>query len=47
MKLSSSYPIIENKQQLTEDWSIVLEGKFKKRFEDTSIVIWQPGLTFG
>jgi hypothetical protein len=31
---------------LTEGWSVELPEKFNRRFEDGSLVIWRPGLTF-
>jgi len=46
MKLHPNYPVVENEYQMTKDWSIVLEGKFNRRFEDDNLVIWRTGLTF-
>ena len=44
-ELNPKFPIVEGKYQMTEDWSISLPGKFNRRFEDGSLVIWRPGIT--
>jgi hypothetical protein len=43
--LHPDYPIVEGTYQMTEDWSVSLPGKFNRRVEDDSLVIWRPGLT--
>jgi hypothetical protein len=39
------FPIVEGDQQLTETWRIHLPGKFTRRTEEGSLVIWRPGFT--
>lgn len=43
--LHPKYPIISGKYKITKEWSIDLPGKFNKRFEDDSLVIWKPRFT--
>lgn len=43
--LHPNYPIIEGKYQMTDDWSVTLDQKHNRRFEDKSLVIWRPGFT--
>lgn len=43
--LNPTFPVVEGKYQMTEDWSIVLPQKFNRRFEDDCLVIWRPGIT--
>src|SRR5262245_44455383 len=43
--LNPNFPVVEGKYQITKEWSISLPGKFNRRFEDNSLVIWRPGLT--
>ena len=31
--------------QITKEWSIHLPGKFSRRIEDESLVLWRPGFT--
>lgn len=39
------FPTVEGEYQMTRDWSITLPGRFKKRFEDGSLVLWGRGVT--
>lgn len=43
--LNEEFPVIENKYQMTDDWSLVLPGQFNCRFEDDCLVIWKPDFT--
>ncbi len=43
--LHPDFPVIENKYQMTSEWSINLEQPYNRRIEEGSLVIWRPGLT--
>ena len=43
--LNPDFPVVEDKYQMTEEWSITLPGKFNRRVEDGGLVIWRPGFT--
>ncbi len=45
MTSEPNFPVVSGEYQMTKDWSITLPGKFKRRFEDGALVLWQPGLT--
>jgi hypothetical protein len=42
---AKAFPVVEGKQQMTDEWAITLPGAFKRRLEDDSLVFWRPGLT--
>jgi hypothetical protein len=42
---ATEFPIVEGEYQMTRDWSISLPGRFKKRFDDGSLVLWGQGVT--
>jgi hypothetical protein len=39
------FPVVSGEYRMTEEWSILLSGEFKRRFEDDSLVLWRSGLT--
>lgn len=39
------YPVVEGNHQITEDWFVFLPGKFSRRIEDGSLVLWRSGFT--
>lgn len=43
--LHPTFPVIEGRYEITEEWSILLPEKFNRRFEDESLVIWHSGFT--
>jgi len=43
--LHPEFPVVEGKYQMTEEWSIILPGKFNRRIENGDLVIWRPGFT--
>ena|SRR5262245_47985988 len=43
--LHPDFPVIDGRYEMTETWSIDLPEQFNRRFEDTSLVVWRPGLT--
>lgn len=43
--LHPDFPVIENRYQMTKEWSVMLPGKFNRRIEDGDLVIWRPGFT--
>ena len=43
--LHPDFPIVSDKYQMTEMWSVVLPGEFNRRIEDGDLVIWRPGIT--
>jgi hypothetical protein len=43
--LNPKFLVVEGKYPMTKEWSISLPGKFNRRFEDKSLVIWRPGIT--
>ena len=46
MSLHPDYPIITGSDQMTDEWTLLLPEKFNRRFEDGSLVVWRPELTF-
>lgn len=42
---SDTWPIVSGSYQMTDEWSILLPGQFKRRIEDGSLVFWRDGLT--
>jgi hypothetical protein len=46
MSLHPDFPVVEGRYRLTSEWELELPGKFNRRIEDGSMVIWRPGLTF-
>jgi hypothetical protein len=40
-----AFPEVEGLHALTPEWAIALPGKFKRRIEEGSLVLWRPGLT--
>lgn len=39
-------PVVEEKFQISKDWSVNLPGKFNRRIEeDGCLVLWRPGMT--
>jgi hypothetical protein len=40
-----SFPVVSGEYPMTAEWTIALPGKFKRRIEDGSLVLWRPGLT--
>ncbi|MCA8935530.1 MAG: hypothetical protein KDB68_04940 [Planctomycetes bacterium] len=44
--LHPDFPVVSGRYQMTKEWSCVLPEEFNRRFEDDSLVIWRPGLTF-
>jgi len=45
IELNPQYPLVENDCQMTNDWSVYLPGKFNRRIEDGSLVLWRPSFT--
>jgi hypothetical protein len=43
--LHPEFRIVEGKYQMTKEWSVVLPGRFNRRFEDDNLVLWRPGFT--
>src|SRR5262245_53689844 len=43
--LRPDYPIVEGEFALSNDWTVTLPGRFNRRFQDGSFIIWRPGLT--
>jgi hypothetical protein len=41
----ASFPTIDGAYRLSADWEIALPGEFQRRFDDTTLVLWRPGLT--
>jgi hypothetical protein len=39
------YPLVSGQYEMTDDWTISLPGKFRRRFEEGSLVLWRPGIT--
>ncbi len=46
MELHPDFPVIEGRYRLTRDYDLDLPGRFNRRIEDGSMVLWHPGLTF-
>lgn len=44
--LHPDFPVVTGDYQLTESWRLFLPGQFNRRFEDNSLVLWRPQLTF-
>jgi hypothetical protein len=44
--LHPDFPVVTGDYQLTENWRLVLPDRFNRRFEDDSLVLWRPQLTF-
>ena len=44
--LHPDFPVIEGNYQMTDEWSVTLPVPFNRRFEESSLVIWRPRLTF-
>jgi hypothetical protein len=44
--LHPDFPVVSGDYQLTENWRLVLPDRFNRRFEDDSLVLWRPQLTF-
>jgi hypothetical protein len=44
--LHPKFLVIEGDHPLTDGWMLTLPGRFNRRIEDHSLVIWRPGLTF-
>ena len=44
--LHPDFPVVTGDYQLTADWRLVLPDQFNRRFEDDSLVLWRPQLTF-
>ena len=45
-KLHPDFPVAEDNYQMTDEWSLTLPLPFNRRFEEGSLVIWRPRLTF-
>ena len=45
VELNPEYPAVEGQYKMTNDWSVFLPGKFSRRIEDGSLVLWRPGFT--
>jgi len=39
------YRLVEGRQRLTQDWSLVLPAQFARRIQAGSLVLWRPALT--
>lgn len=46
MELHPDHPVVTGLYRMTDEWTIDLPARFNRRFEDGSLVIWRPGLTF-
>lgn len=44
--LHPDFPVVSGDYQLTESWRLVLPDRFNRRFENDSLVLWRPQLTF-
>jgi hypothetical protein len=43
--LNPDFPVVAGRYQMTREWSVTLPGRFNRRIEDGSLVLWRPGLT--
>jgi hypothetical protein len=43
--LNPKFPIVQDKYQMTKDWSISLPEKFNRRMDDGDLVLWRHGFT--
>jgi hypothetical protein len=46
MNLNPDFPVVEGLFRLTREWELELPGRFNRRMEEGSMVLWRPGLTF-
>jgi hypothetical protein len=44
--LHPDFPVVTGDYQITENWRLFLPEQFNRRFEDDSLVLWRPQLTF-
>jgi hypothetical protein len=45
MSLHPGFPVVEGRYHLTKVWTILLPGRFNRRLEEGSLVLWRPGMT--
>jgi len=43
--LDSNFPVVVGRYEMTREWTVTLPGRFSRRIEDGSLVLWRPGLT--
>ncbi|GAB3245255.1 hypothetical protein [Chitinimonas naiadis] len=43
--LNPGYPVVEGRDEMTTEWSIAPSVPFNRRFENSSLVFWRPGIT--
>jgi len=43
--MESRFPEVNGRYQITSEWSIYLENRYLKRFEEDNLVFWKKGLT--
>jgi hypothetical protein len=44
--LHPNFPVVEGDYQMTDEWSVTLPLPLNRRFEEGSLVMWRPRLTF-
>jgi len=44
--LHPDFPVVTGGYQITKTWRLDLPEQFNRRFEDDSLVLWRPQLTF-
>lgn len=45
VQLHPGFPVVQDTYQMTKEWSVTLPGRFNRRIEDGSLVLWRPGFT--